>query len=201
MSKSLFQLEQEANEVMQEIFEAFDQNTGEQVADDTDAQQALALLENQIQIKMEGYAYVLKQKFPELKKTIKKRQDELKRELAHLDRQKERMELAMHNIAAKKGGTIELPEEGYVVADHSVRRSVNEAAFSDKERTYSITGLSNEAMEFVCNHLSHTEYSYSTCVEKINVTSLPQDHPAIIKNIRPTVKFLKHKPKEKTCTK
>jgi len=192
----------EKAKLMEEVASQFGEVTDEQVA-------TLNELDLAIPAKIDSWALFLKEDIPDQIKKMKSKIQEYKDAIEKLEAFKEKKELYLHNLLKGNGLEEINGEEKRIVADVSVRRSIREYSdiVSSQELmempieygTYTIT-LTFPQYEELEEKLQNAEISkelncalYKDAKHKVNVTDLPEDHPAIVKSIRPTVKILKAK--------
>lgn len=198
----LLKLESEIREVESAILDKY--YDGEE--DITEEETKLQLLTEELAVKLRQYVHILKNKnFEIIKEKIKGKIEELKKEMEYLDNTKQRVELALHNYVAKEEGIVQvIDDEGtteyYLSKDFSVRRSVKEELVEKEDKQYVLPVLSYNEYAYILNTVSqsgnHELANYITNVTaKCLVTKLPEDHKAIVKSIRPTIKITKNKPK------
>lgn len=100
-----------------------------------------------------------------------------------------------------------LDNDLYCQKDYSVSREVDDSKISIDEQKWELPVISNNELNLLSKILSGKIYPGNKKVtdlfEKLidgsskvlpKITELPENHPAIIKNIRPTVKITKTKP-------
>lgn len=150
---------------------------------------ALEKLNTQISEKIDGYVYVLKNKrIEEEIEHFKERKEEIDSAIKELENIKYNIRYRLHTLAQEKGGRIDT--EMYTLEpDFNVRRSVDLTRVADEDKvfTFEIPGK-----DMVANpELAKLERYLKS--EKCNVTSLPEEHIAIVKSIIPTIKITKRK--------
>jgi len=209
----LLKLLAEVKEVEQEILDKY----YDEEEDITEEETKLQLLQSQLSVKLRQYIHLIKGKFFENTKTIiDDKIKELQQEKKYLDNSKQRLELALHNYVSNGEGSVEIiDDEGktefYVTKDFSVRRSVDEFFVEWVYRRYTLPELSHKEYIFLLDALDRYNSInlegkkeigeklrvkiYEDAKKRVLVTDLPEDHTAIEKSIRPTVKITKTKPK------
>lgn len=194
---NLLKLETRKRELEYEILSQYDEETGELIGNDTDLQQQLALINNEIAIKAEEYVFLLKDGFfSGLEKRIDEEIKRLKREKEWVRKRKEVTELALHNYVLKNNGIYTAELEGsklYCRPDFSKTRKVLEDKVPAQYGKY-IVEMDYETFTKVRKELKDCKVS-----RKINLDDVPEDlHPRCIQaTIRPKVKITKNPPKTK----
>lgn len=167
--------------------------------------QKLEELDCTIPAKIDAWAEFLKEGIKEQIAVFKKKVDEYKNAIEKLEEYKEKKELYLNNLIKENGCGELIGEEKRIVPDLSVRRSVDmdkvergylnhTVVMSDKLNQHIMHLLGEEDLRTNSNeYTSEWETISRDCKHTCNVTSLPEDHPAIVKSIRQTVKILRNK--------
>lgn len=212
---NLMQIESELRETEAEILNCYDIDTGEEMQDPSVLEERMVILHQQAVTKRDHYARLLMDKFfQRMEEKINDKIKRLEREKKDLRFRKEQIELALHNHVVSNN-TKSLPVLGednkpelYITPALSVTKSVpNIEEVEPKYVHAEIKGLSLEEYYYFrdmlmlsSNHkmkeiLSKLEQGLQ---KKVNVSDLPEDHRAIRKTIRPTIKTTIRRPKDET---
>lgn len=189
----------EKAKLMEEVASQFGEVTDEQVA-------ILNELDLTIPAKIDSWALFLKETIPEQIQSFKNKIEEYREGIKKLEAFKEKKELYLHNLLKGNGLEEINGEEKRIVADVSVRRSVDDTKVNlHKEGSYNCNfdAVSwDNLVHFITQNRNNHNWEWTGKIlqellgdskYKVNVTDLPEDHPAIVKSIRPTVKILKAK--------
>jgi hypothetical protein len=181
----------EKAKLMEEVAAQFGEVTDEQL-------QVIQELDITIPAKIDSWALFLKETIPEQIQSFKNKIEEYREGIKKLELFKEKKELYLHNLL--KGNNLEEinGEEKRIVPDLSVRRSVSEDYIPDEHCTLILPtigwGEYDELLEIADNTQNNLlKRLTEQAKHKVNVTDLPENHPAIVKSIRNTVKILKAK--------
>lgn len=188
MSSLQVQLSEKAK-LMEEVASQFGEVTDEQVA-------IMNELSLEIPAKVDAWCSFIKENIPDQIKEFKTKIQEYKDAIDKLELFKEKKELYLHNLLKSNGLEEINGEERRIVKTLSIKRELNKEVFpvDDPMVRHQINVTFDELVK-IRETLPHSIFADDRELKTIypNVTDLPEDHPAIVKSIRQTVKILKAK--------
>jgi len=213
IKKSRFRIEADLRRAEAELLDFYDLTTGEQIEDPSAKEREIAMLEAMLANKRDTYIRMLKDGFFKRQKDkIAEKKKELQREEEWLTRKEEEIKGWLNRISSSseevlvvKSDISEKPEF-YIVPTVNVTRTVDVTKLAPSEGYYSpkLSAKQTLAIKELISKKGNTTELDIAILETLDssdrscpVTELAEDHPAILKNIKPTVNITKSKPKSK----
>jgi len=202
---SLLKLESELKETEAQLLSYAAENFGE-VNEDLESKRKEMI--TAIETKIENYVAVKERKFFNNSiKVLRERKKELDKAIKKLQSTSEFVDNKLHDIFANSQAEKVETADGirYIVPTVNVSRSIDTDKLTAKDRKYQFPPLTYTERLVVEKYVYgdiQLDIFYKVMeklVERITrvnptVTELPEDHPAIVKRIKPTVKIRKTKP-------
>ena len=186
------------SKIMRDIYESFGEADEIQI-------EALEVVTDEVVHNAEAYAFVITNAIPNDIALIDEKIKELKALKEKLEGKKEYLENILHqavlsvghDVVDKKGNiekVMQVSEDAEAVATLSVKRSVDVDKIDDDYCAFEIdvnTASRDDAEKVVALLNGEGWIAEYNRVPTTRVTDLPENHPAIVKAIRPTIRFRK----------